>query len=273
VCVSKSNFRIQRVLIADDDPVSLRFLAAAVSQFGCDAIAVADGAAALAATLDQPFDLLLLDRRMPGFGGAEVLMALRARGDVTPAIATSAEIDPFITAQLRSAGFIDIIEKPVALAALERLLGPHLHFSASTGSATPLGVSTPLLYDDPALAAIGGDMNALRALRGLLAQELEALLTQSAGADPGDSGVAWRERLHRLRASCGFCGATALAEAAARLDCSLRDGAESTQPVLCDFLHLCGTTLSALSNQEPSAMDGARTSPSIPQARKPTPSR
>ena len=80
---------------------------------------------------------LSFDQRM--FGGAEVLMALRARGDVTPAIATSAEIDALITAQLRSAGFIDIIEKPVALAALERLLGPHSHFSASTGSATTLG--------------------------------------------------------------------------------------------------------------------------------------
>ena len=264
---------MQRVLIADDDPISLRFLAAAVGQLGGDAVAVADGAAALAAAQRQSFDLLLLDRRMPGLGGIELLGALRGRGNVAPAIATSAEIDAAITAQLHRAGFVDIIEKPATLATLERVLGPYLHLSASAQAAATAEAATPLLDDGAALSAIGGDASALCALRGLLAQELTEVLTQAASADPCTHSAVWRERLHRLRASCGFCGAGALAEAAMRLDRGLHDDPGNAQPILCDFVHLCQATLSVLRDQAASAPDGARTPPSIPQARKPAPSR
>jgi two-component system OmpR family response regulator len=264
---------MQRVLIADDDPVSLRFLAASVSQLGGDAVAVADGAAALAAAKGQSFDLMLLDRRMPGLGGAELLLALRTAGNVAPAIATSAEIDVAIATQLHGAGFVDIIEKPATWATLERVLGPHLHFSAGPLADATLETTTQLLDDGAALTAIGGDASALRALRSLLAQELSEVLSQSASMDPCTHPAFWRERLHRLRASCGFCGATAMAEAAVRLDCGLRDDPRNAQTLLRDFLHLCGTTLLVLRDQAPSATDGSRTSPSMPQARKPAPSR
>jgi CheY-like chemotaxis protein len=262
---------VQRILIADDDPVSLRFLVAVAIQLGFTAVAVADGSAALAAALDQPFDLLLLDRKMPGLGGAEMLTALRTRGDATPAIATSAEVDKTIMAQLRAAGFVDIVEKPTTLERLGRALRPHLQISASLHALAAVAATATLLDEGSALAAIGGDATALRALRVLLAQELVALLAHS--AELGDDGSAWREHLHRLRASCGFCGAAALAEAAARLERGLRDDPANAQPVLCDFLHLCRATLAALPDQGPSAIDGARISPSIPQARKPPPSR
>lgn len=263
---------MQRVLIADDDPVSLRFLAAAVSQLGGEVVAVAEGAAALAATRGQSFDLMLLDRRMPGLGGADLLLALRAVGNMTPAIATSADIDAAIAAQLRGAGFVDIIEKPATWATLERVLGPYLPFSCGA-LATASATAPPLLDDDAALSAIGGDASALRALRSLLAQELSDVLAQSASVDPCTHSAFWRERLHRLRASCGFCGAAAMAEAAVRLDCALRDDPGNAQTVLRDFLLLCRTTLSVLRDQAPSTTDAGLTSPSIPQARKPAPSR
>jgi two-component system OmpR family response regulator len=204
------------------------------------------------------------------------LLALRARGIVTPAIATSAEIDAAIASQLHTAGFVDIIEKPATLATLERVLGPHLHFSPEPLAAvTTHNATVPFLDDDAALSAIGGDANALRALRGLLAQELNEVLTQSASADLRTHAhvVAWRERLHRLRASCGFCGAAALTESAMQLDRGLRDDAENAQTLLRDFVHVCRKTLTVLRDQGLSATDGARTSPSIPQARKPAPSR
>ena len=262
---------MQRVLIADDDPVSRRFLAAAVSQLGGEAVAVADGAAALAAAKCQSFDLMLLDRRMPGLGGADLLLALRAAGIVTPAIATSAEIDASIAVQLHAAGFVHVLEKPATWATLELVVGPYLHFSA--GPLATSETAMPMLDDGAALTAIGGDASALRALRSLFAQELSDVLSQSANVDPCTHPAFWRERLHRLRASCGFCGATAMAEAAVRLDCGLHNDPGNAQAVLRDFLHLCRTTLSVLRDQAPSATDAALTSASIPQARRPAPSR
>ena len=261
------------ILVADDDPASLRFLATALAQLGCEVVAVANGASALAAAQTQSFDLLLLDRRMPDLGGAELLAALRASGIATAAIATSAEVDATITAQLRNAGFVDVIEKPATLARLEQALRPYLHLSTIPQITIAPMPATPLLDDDMALATIGGDVDALRSLRGLLAQELAALELELEYANANITAATWRERLHRLRASCGFCGATALAESAAQLDRGLRNDPAKVQSLLGDFIHLCRATLAALAAQAPATANGARTSASIPQARRPTPSR
>ena len=48
----------------------------------------------------------------------------------------------------------------------------------------------------------------MRALRQLLQQELLTLCSEL--DQLGQDGAALRDRLHRLRSSCGFCGATAL---------------------------------------------------------------
>ena len=235
-----------RVLIADDDPVSLRFLAAALAQSGCEVVAVGDGAAALVAIQTHEFDLLLLDRRMPDLGGAELLVALRARGAASPAIATSAEVDTVITAQLRAAGFDDIIEKPTTLARLQHITQPYLHFSATQLGAAETPTAPPLLDDAAALAAIGGDTETLYTLRGLLAQELATLEKDLGERDSIIRSEYLRERLHRLRASCGFCGAPALGAAAAQLEQVLRADATNAQSTLVEFIHSCRNTLAAL---------------------------
>ncbi|MDR3386437.1 MAG: response regulator [Rudaea sp.] len=260
------------VLIADDDPVSLRFLAAALAQLGCEVATVADGKRALTKARANRFNLLLLDRCMPDLGGAELLAAMRADGIQAVAIATSAEVDAAAAERLRSAGFVDILEKPATLTQVQRAMSPHLHFSPTPAASTVMAAPVTVLDDGPALATIGGDATVLRALRELLAQELAILLTELANIEPRANASALRERLHRLRASCGFCGATALAETAIRLDVCLRDDAGNMRPALEDFLHSCRATQAALADQA-SIGAGTGTSSSIPQARKPAPSR
>jgi two-component system OmpR family response regulator len=220
-----------RALIADDDPVSLRFLAAALEQLGCEVVTTANATQALAAT-GPSIDLLLLDRRMPGMGGAELLAALRERGIRAPAIATSAEVDMAIESQLRAAGFIDVIAKPVGVARLHDALRRHLRATTSA----------PLFDEVTALAATGGDAEALRALRGLLADELAGIAEEMSRSDR----AAQCERLHRLRASCGFCGAAALGDAARQLEFALREGAADAPALLHDFLRACVLTRDAL---------------------------
>lgn len=224
-----------RVLIADDDPVSLHFLASAVSGFDCNVMAAATAAEALTLSEWAAIDLLLLDRRMPGMGGAELLAALRGRGVHAPAIATSAEVDAGIAAELRAAGFADVIAKPLSIEALRARLLPYLERCADAAS-------TPLLDDASARAAVGSNLEALRALRGLFATELvelEAELTRSVPALAP-------ERLHRLRASCGFCGAAALGAAAQRLELALREEPATVPAQFGELLRLCRVTREAL---------------------------
>ena len=221
------------VLIVDDDPVSLRFLVAAVEQSGCVVATAADGAAALAA--DNAFDLLLIDRHSPDIGGIELLHALRKNGITATAIATSAEIDADAAAQLHAAGFVDVLEKPASVQRIVEIVVRHLT------------MATPILLDDvAALDAIGGDADALGALRDLLAQELEQLEHDLTHADLVTNPSRLGERLHRLRASCGFCGASALATCAGDWQAALRAGSPSANALRDAFVAACRETVIAL---------------------------
>lgn len=225
----KSTSSQPRVLIVDDDPVSLRFLEAAVMQCGCAATTADKGATAAAA--DGTFDLLLIDRHLPDIGGTQLLHALRERGIYATAIATSAEIDAAMAVQLRTAGFADVLEKPASTRRIHEIISRHLP-----------NTSPVLLDDTAALDAVGGDAHALRALRNLLARELEELERELERMPV----AALIERLHRLRASCGFCGATALAACAADWQNALRAGNRSTDEQRDAFAVICRDTKAAL---------------------------
>ncbi len=103
------------LLIAEDQADIRELLALNLRQAGYDVTAVADGAAALAAQLDQPRDLLVLDLMMPGLDGLEVCKALRARGSAAPILmltAKSTELDRVLGLEL---GADDYLTKPFSL--------------------------------------------------------------------------------------------------------------------------------------------------------------
>ena len=79
-----------RILIADDED-SLRWvLEKGFRAAGYQVTAVKDGTAALGEAQAQPFDLILLDVRMPGIDGLALLKQLREqRGDVQVVIMTA----------------------------------------------------------------------------------------------------------------------------------------------------------------------------------------
>lgn len=196
------------VLVADDDPSSRRFLGDGLRALGAHVRECADGQMALAQAAIETFDLLLLDCRMPGAGARDVLAALRAddqaRSADALAVATSAELSAEDRQQLLAAGFSDVLLKPCELDALRRLLA----LARNTGR------RAPLLDDDAALVS-SGDTRTVRALRGLLREELAALLQELDHLQTEPARLV--ERLHRLRSACGFCGASALAAQAMHL--------------------------------------------------------
>ncbi|HSE13642.1 MAG TPA: response regulator [Rudaea sp.] len=238
------------VLIADDDPVSLRFLQTALEALGCGSIAAPNGVAAISAIGSNTFDLLMLDLHMPDTDGCALLRALRAREVGAPAIATSAELDPAIEAVLRVAGFADTLLKPASLDSIEQVLRRHVDLPGRdcvAGSA--IGVAEgalPILDDASAMAAIGGDRTALCALRGLFARELDTLETDLRMTNAPPEPATLGSRLHRLRASSGFCGAAALGDAALRLQQAMNGDADSVPIALAEFMQICRATQRAL---------------------------
>ena len=208
-----------KILLAEDDPASGRFLSTAMEALGCRVVCLADGLAALHAATSQRFDLLVLDRRLPQLDGVSLLLQLRdhvgAASRMAPAIATSAEWDDVQRQAMRGAGFAGMLQKPCTASQLQHMLETHLDFRA-----------LPVCLDGAALRAAGGAAN-LAALRRLFAEELSTLDNELPALCEDRSRLV--ERLHRLCASAGFCGAPALGAACRQWLAMLRDDQRSDE--------------------------------------------
>lgn len=224
-----------RVLVADDDPGSCRFLGDGLRSLGATVDTCVSGETALARARAEAFDLMLLDCRMPDGGARQILARLRddaqAGSTDSVAVATSAELGPADRRSLLEAGFSEVLLKPCTLTDLQRLLAlvqPH---------------DPACVLDDGAALYSTGDTTTMRALRLLLREELALLLRELDGLS--QDIVAFADRLHRLRSSCGFCGATALAHQTVLMQQQLsRDGV--TPAALARFRTALGATLQAL---------------------------
>ena len=126
-----------------------------------------------------------------------------------PAIATSAEPGT-ARAGLLEAGFARVVPKPLALDDQRTVL-------ADFGC-------RPEPLDDAAAMRVCGSASTVERLRRLFAEQ-ELPRIQHEFEQLGADGQAFRPTLHRLRASCGFCGATALAQASDALLAALASGA------------------------------------------------
>ena len=78
-----------RVLVADDEPHVRDFLRDFLTSQGYEVVAVPTGAQLLAALPTFHPDVIVVDMRMPGLSGADVLAALRLAGLTMPVILIS----------------------------------------------------------------------------------------------------------------------------------------------------------------------------------------
>jgi len=102
------------ILIVEDDRKLARFLNQGLAEEGFEVAVEYDGERALAAAIDSPPDLILLDVMLPGRDGLEVCRALRERGVTVPIVMLTVrtEVEDRI-AGLR-AGADDYLGKPFA---------------------------------------------------------------------------------------------------------------------------------------------------------------
>jgi CheY-like chemotaxis protein len=243
---------VPNVLVADDNPVSLRFFEDVLAQIGLESESARDGTEAVALARRSRFDLLLLDARMPGLDGADALARIRALPGPSReavALATTAGADETTRLALIGAGFANVVAKPVTVEGLRTALGRYLEIGP--GSAHTTDIDERDLDDARALVATGGDASILAALRGLLIAELDALPAELADMCARGDAAALRDRLHRLDASAGFCGAPALARAGAKLRAALAAPAWP-ETAIADFLAACAEVRARLAASVPS---------------------
>ena len=107
-----------RILVIEDEERTANEIVEALSEAGLTPFLCRDGESGLAAALKGGFDVITLDRLLPGLDGLEVLSRLRTEGISTPVLVISAlgEVDDRVRG-LRAGGD-DYLTKPFAFVEL-----------------------------------------------------------------------------------------------------------------------------------------------------------
>ena len=131
-----------RILMAEDNPINRRLMAALLTRQGHQVVAVEDGRRALGAVSTQPFDIILMDMQMPELDGISATRAIRALdppASDTPILAISGDAGPERRRLYFEAGIDSFLPKPVVSAQLLDMIAKTGRIQRAT--AVPLGDS------------------------------------------------------------------------------------------------------------------------------------
>lgn len=106
---------VKRILIADDEHLARTSLADFLREAGYETVTAADGESAIRLQQKQPFDVCIMDIRMPDVDGVETILALHR---ITPAshfIVYTGSPNFTLPPALRAIGLSEhhIVRKPV----------------------------------------------------------------------------------------------------------------------------------------------------------------
>ena len=107
-----------RLLLIEDDAEAARYLARALDEGGHTVDVASNGDDGYALARDGEYDVLVVDRMLPGRDGLSIIRLLRSEGNTTPVLILSAlgEVDDRVKGL--KAGGDDYLTKPFALSEL-----------------------------------------------------------------------------------------------------------------------------------------------------------
>ncbi|EJW12906.1 Signal transduction histidine kinase [Rhodovulum sp. PH10] len=215
-----------RVLIAEDNPTGQLVLVRMLAEFALVPRLVADGAGAVEATAHFPFDLVLMDVRMPDLDGLAATRAIRARGGdhaTMPIIGVTAAATPEDVAACRAAGMTAVVGKPVRKQTLVEAVHAALaddpaEAFAATALAAP---SAEIVAQDRATIAllveeIGEEGTRLAV--DLFVGDTEARLARLRALSPTRERRTVMREAHTLKGAAGTLGLRGLAALARELE-------------------------------------------------------
>ena len=234
----RSASRRLRVLLADDNPTNREVLRRILERGGHEPTVLTDGDEALDALEYARYDIVVLDRNMPGLGGIEALRAIRVMGagaERIPVVILSADVTPEAKKEALEAGADAFLPKPIeALKLLDRIhslcaaadQAPRPQPAAvvsSTAGAPPAVVNEETLGQ---LAELGSSPAFVEKLIGVFVNDGDGLLERVERSLAARNGQDFRAALHAIKGSSASMGTdrlTALCSSLGRLtDSELR---------------------------------------------------
>jgi PAS domain S-box-containing protein len=247
-----------RVLLAEDNPLNQEVALDLLRHAGLQADVANDGTEALSLAQRNPYDLILMDLQMPRMDGIQATRAIRAGGlnSNTPILAMTANAYDDDRQTCFDSGMNDHIAKPVdpdvLYATLLRWLPPADAFEPeSQAQAQPAETSTwsanVAMQVQQQLRSLHGfnQEQGLRNVLGRLPRLVELLrrfgmehasdahrVKQSLQAGDAESAL---RLLHTLKGLAGTLGLTAVRQAAAEAEHSVRNDADNQRPLLSEL--------------------------------------
>ncbi len=187
-----------RVLIIDDDAALRDSIGETLRDLGHAVVEAEDGLRGLQRLGEQPpIQAVLLDLRMPGLDGLEVLRRIRARADIPPVAVLTAVATAANTIEAMRLGAVDHLTKPIGRADIADLLRRMLPDAVA---------AVPQLSADPSEDGLVGNSSAMRDVQkaiGMLADsDATVLITGETGT--GKEVVARAIHRHGRRAGKPF---------------------------------------------------------------------
>jgi len=165
---------MRSVLVVDDDRLMVRTLCDLLRRRGYDAHGAHNGEEALAAAALRAWSVVLMDVRMEGMTGVDVLKELRKSRRAPPVVLMTAWSAAELLAEAAAAGATRVLSKPIAPELLLEALAAAL-------AATPVVL---LVDDDPAFRRTLGDLLAARGVASEPADGLASALALLRGTAP-----------------------------------------------------------------------------------------
>ncbi len=107
-----------RILVVEDDATLAAFVSKGLTEAGHVADTFADGRDAMNAALTQPYDVVVVDRMLPGLDGLSLVRALRAAGLELPVLFLTSLAGVDDRVEGLDAGGDDYLTKPFAFSEL-----------------------------------------------------------------------------------------------------------------------------------------------------------
>ncbi len=240
-----------RVLVVDDNAINRQIAGELLRDAGLVVDESADGAQALQALGDRPYDVVLMDMHMPVLDGPATARAIRARPELAelPVIAMTANVMQADRQLCLDAGMNAFLNKPIE---------PDRLYELVSAWVKPVAVAAPRLPSEAAsaedAAALQTALDALRQAPGLdvatglrrsghkpalyvsvlqqflasqggFAEQLDTALAQGRTADA-------LRMAHTLKGTAGNLGAVALQAVAEKLEQGLQQGPAEQTPAL-----------------------------------------
>ncbi len=129
-----------RILLIEDDQQAAAYLVKGLIEAGFNVQHAPDGRDGLFLATSEPFDLIVVDRMLPGLDGLAIVQALRAQGHRTPILILSAlaQVDDRVRG-LRAGGD-DYLTKPYSFAELMARIEALLRRGQTPAAVTTLEV-------------------------------------------------------------------------------------------------------------------------------------